>query len=403
LSDIWLSKIKSDFESLLEKDVFSELEKQKKEINFLEIIDKTRSEIVHSNILAWLLDPKGSHCLGCKFVKSFFVNLALSNYINNYDDLEIIREKGLDDKFIDILIFSKQSKVLVGIENKIDSSEHSNQLFNYYNTLERDFFYFTNRFFIYLTPLGNLPSDKRWISCDYYMVLNIIENILPLNIGLIPKRVEDFLHRYLETLRRKIALKDTNIDNNWEEIYEIYFDEKGEYIRQYRENIIKNLISIVGKLVEKHKEKYGIINLDSIPTGDGNRYRFTTKKLDLYPKEGIKKYKNRFLHFDIWVCATKGKYRKQRDRVLVTLWIRPINSESKEIRETLLDQVNLNFELFALTKKGKNKTHHEIYAKYLWDLKSYSGIEKMMQEVERSFLDFLEGDLKKIEERLSFG
>lgn len=406
LGNHWLGEIKFAFESLKKKNAFSDIEKQKTEINLFDIIGVSNSEVIHSNILAWLLDPNGSHCFGSLFVKSFIDELGLSKYIDSFDDLQIIREKGLDDKYIDILIFSKNNDFLIGIENKIDSTEHSNQLTNYFTTLERDFSYFTNRFYIYLTPYGNNPSKKEWTPCSYYLILNLLEDITLNKSGKLPKRVISFLEGYIEILRRKIVLKDTNIDENWKDIFEIYFSEKGDYIQEYRRNIDKELIIFTDEILQQFKEKYSLVRLASskkskdnqfkIPTGEGCRFRFITEKLDLYPKVGIPKYRGRLLHFDFWVFATLTGHRVQRNKVLIVMRLKSAIKGSEGIREKILEKINQNLDLFSPLDKG-----HGFYSKFLWDLKDFSGIEQMKMEIEKAFLNFLEGDLKEIEKRLS--
>ena len=67
----------------LNTSALAELNKRQSEINIFEILQVEKTEIRHSNILAWLLDPEESHGLGDGFlrgcIKAVITNLRDRN------------------------------------------------------------------------------------------------------------------------------------------------------------------------------------------------------------------------------------------------------------------------------------------------------------------------------------
>lgn len=119
------------------------------EFNIFEILKLVDAEIRHSNVLGWLLDPFENHGLGNYFIKQFLKQIASSNKIYfsstnislfdfeifNYNNVEVRREWNNID--ILIVINENDKKVIIAIENKIKSSEHSNQLQRYKDIIKK--------------------------------------------------------------------------------------------------------------------------------------------------------------------------------------------------------------------------------------------------------------------------
>ena len=62
--------------------------KESEKFNIFKILKLDNYEIRHSNFVAWLLDPNGSHKLGDKFLIKF-INKALNLDIACTDDIKI--------------------------------------------------------------------------------------------------------------------------------------------------------------------------------------------------------------------------------------------------------------------------------------------------------------------------
>ena len=98
-------------------------------------------ELLHSNMLAWLLDPKESHGIGECFLKPFLLSAGAPRVSASADWTapDSIREwknkVGEQWGYLDILILNEPAQVLCAIEVKTFSNEHDEQLTHYRKAL----------------------------------------------------------------------------------------------------------------------------------------------------------------------------------------------------------------------------------------------------------------------------
>ena len=117
-----------------------EQEKQKKrglnDYNMVNVVRKESHEVgMHSNVIHSLIDHYGLHYQGDLFLKLF-----IKNVLDIKDDfgeiLPVEREEvTVENRRIDFTI--KSDKYFIGIEMKVDASDSNNQLFDYYEDLEK--------------------------------------------------------------------------------------------------------------------------------------------------------------------------------------------------------------------------------------------------------------------------
>ena len=119
-------------------------------------------EIRHSNVLAWLLDPSGTHGLGDYFLKQFLSqasSIARSLEIPTVTPVDIdvwdlsdtlVRRE--EDR-LDISLVNESQQFVCVIENKVLSGEHSQQLSRYRSLVERTYPGFI-RLYVLLSPEG---------------------------------------------------------------------------------------------------------------------------------------------------------------------------------------------------------------------------------------------------------
>ena len=124
---------RDDKESLLrfmqDADCLESLSKWTNELNIFEVLNISRAEIRHSNMLGWLLNPNENHGLGDSFLYGIISKLSQS--ISHPDALlflssdmysfSVFREWN----HVDILLVSNQYKLVLAIENKVGSHEHN--------------------------------------------------------------------------------------------------------------------------------------------------------------------------------------------------------------------------------------------------------------------------------------
>lgn len=133
-----------------------------------------RLEQIHSNILAWLLNPKESHYLGDKFL-----NLFLLRYLNLEfrRDLKVrvLREVQEQSDRPDIIIDSKEFTVLV--ENKIDSTEGKNQSWRYYHRWNQKETAAKQIYFVWVTKDGRMPECQHYFPVSYYDIADCLSEL----------------------------------------------------------------------------------------------------------------------------------------------------------------------------------------------------------------------------------
>ena len=126
-----IHEIKLNYSKLIKDINFDRLDLELKNPNIFQILKISNTEIRHSNFLSWLLDPSQSHKIGDIFLKRFLREIFSSEKFEKLDQIDV---EGMnlsniqiyrEWKNIDILIILDE--IVVCIENKIQTKEHSNQ------------------------------------------------------------------------------------------------------------------------------------------------------------------------------------------------------------------------------------------------------------------------------------
>ena len=198
--------------------------------NIFRALKIERAEIRHSNMLAWLLDPNESHGLDEIFLRRILSNILLENRsdiegvtaagveLMSFRDIEVRRESG----HIDILVISREEKLVVLIENKVDSGEGTKQLVGYLGHLKEEFQSY--KIIPVLLTLDGHPSDDEeasnsgFIYYGYDKLLGVLAAILNQRKRQMPESVVVFLEHYVETLRR-LTMQEDELTRLCREIY----------------------------------------------------------------------------------------------------------------------------------------------------------------------------------------
>ncbi len=276
-----INKYEGLYKNLLEDDNLEKLEIELQKPNIFKILGAHRMEIRHSNFLAWLLDPNGTHGLGNRFLIRVLRDLALEKGSKlkiteigklNFDNVEVKREfpyyytnedisnnikEGISSdykktykRFIDILVIfnntersgdnkkGSHKKIVICIENKIDSVDSDNQLKNYKEYIEKIYDANYEKIFVYLTPFGNPPKNddtNTWYKYSYEGIIKHIEYLAKATDNFL---IKTYITDYLTTLKSEIM--GTNNDNATKLANEIYEQHK-EIIDFVMDNKDKNL------------------------------------------------------------------------------------------------------------------------------------------------------------------
>lgn len=132
--------------------------------NLFTTLGYQRLEDVHSNILAWLLNPEESHGLGDAFLRDF-VRRVFDKELPKYFPVNIKRESQDGYDRPDIVVESKKWWLI--IENKIDSIEQENQTKRYADRWRKRGIIGENVFLAFLSPSGWLPESLDFKPVSY--------------------------------------------------------------------------------------------------------------------------------------------------------------------------------------------------------------------------------------------
>jgi hypothetical protein len=191
--------------SVIEQDPdFQYLHKALNTPNLFNVLDNLAYEIRHSNFLAWILDPNGSHKQGDLFLNRFLDAIGEAKEVG-----EIFHIRREQDR-IDILIIS-QFRVIT-IENKTFTTDSIDQLKRYRSQIQNKYSSL-KQIFIYWTPNGDQPTDKHErVLWGGYSYTSFVSDFEPLLNNITDRRVTIYLSDYLESLKIKILSNSPYVD-----------------------------------------------------------------------------------------------------------------------------------------------------------------------------------------------
>ncbi|MCH7527577.1 MAG: PD-(D/E)XK nuclease family protein, partial [Planctomycetes bacterium] len=184
-----------------------------------------KAEIRHSNVLAWLMDPVGTHGLGSIVLRRMLSSILLDApepvigisparvELMELSDVEVRREW----RHIDLLVIchDDSNRFVLLIENKLLSGEHSGQLERYVDIVKQEFPDYP-RIPVYLTLVGDDPSDVAqeagYVVWTHVGVLQMLETLVEQRASQLTSASATFLNHYLEVLRGLTMQDDQLID-----------------------------------------------------------------------------------------------------------------------------------------------------------------------------------------------
>lgn len=226
----------------------------------------TRQETRHSSFLRWLLDPSETHGLGDYFLRQFLKRIAsLSSQTSELSvvDLDswvyVGAQVQAEWNNIDLLIRDDQHKVIVVVENKVDSDEHSDQLNRYRALIEKQF-PSHKKLFVYLTIAGGEASDQSFLAMGYAELVRLVQDVIARRHDQLHPDVAGFMKFYVEMLRRHIV-EDSEVHVLCEKIYkthrralDILFEYKPDRASELKEYLL-GLIGQIDQLTADHSTK----------------------------------------------------------------------------------------------------------------------------------------------------
>jgi len=170
-----------------------ELESRISRLNIFRILKAEKNEIRHSNMLAWLLDPQESHGLGDRFLRRWLMKVvhdAASQQTLIQGLPSPIEIDALDIEYVDVerehsqidvlvrIVTGSEKTWIVCIENKIETSQHSDQLRRYRQYVERTYADAAKRLYVFLTKYEKVPEEAGFITSSHEVIEGILRSCL---------------------------------------------------------------------------------------------------------------------------------------------------------------------------------------------------------------------------------
>lgn len=217
---------------------------EKTEFSFLKIFGIENNELVHSNFLAWLLDPLESHRLGSRFVEEFLRRVAArTGYLDSssldFSNLKVDREITGDESRLDIRIWDPRGSFQCVIENKILSGEGADQTDRLYRTFHGKS---SQELYVFLS-LDETTKPKNGIfkSLPYKEVLPILQSLLQDSLDVDTRFL---IRNYVNTLERLVVSENFEGFSERTKLYYKYqkcIDDVRKAFDQDRKLILKTL------------------------------------------------------------------------------------------------------------------------------------------------------------------
>ena len=294
----------SDKEALLkfmqDAECLDALSKWTNDFNIFDVLKISRTEIRHSNLLSWLIDPNENHGLGDSFLYGIIVLLSkeldqktalhlLSSDLYSYN---VFREWN----HIDILLISNQNRVVLAIDNKVGAHEHNSgnseesQLITYKNKITAQYYDY-KKIYIYLTPDGEEPSDNDWITLNYSDVVTVLEKVYSSKANQLGSDVSLLIKNYIDNIKKNITM-DQELINLCNSIYnkhrralDLIFENRDDVVSQISNNcksIIEQIPGVTFDNSSKSKKylKFRTTGLNDAFQGIDPKYYYYQFEID---------------------------------------------------------------------------------------------------------------------------
>lgn len=319
------------------------LEKLLGQFNLFEALGTVRQELRHSDFLSFLLDPHQAHGLGDDFLTALLQRAvqtggeealpvsAVELHLWDLSDTAVQREW----RNIDILLLNEDQQLAVVIENKVSSSEHSNQLVRYSDLVAQRFPDF-KILGIYLTPDGQAPSDAGYAPLSYGVVREVVADMLERRGPALGEDVRAALRHYLQLLERHVV-SESEIAELCRQIYrkhrralDLIFEHRPDTtaaISEYLKSLIAESEAVIPDQSSKAYVRFSLPQWDIRPMMEGSWTR--TGRILLF--EFVMDYRGLFLHLQIgpgpteirqtlFDAAQKGKVLAPSSKTLHKDW-----------------------------------------------------------------------------------
>ncbi|MCC5660300.1 PD-(D/E)XK nuclease family protein [Nostoc sp. XA010] len=367
---------------IVDNEDLEKLELKLAQFNIFEAIGVVRQELRHSNFLAFLLNPSENHRLDDIFLKRFLKRVLLEEYeptdekytkvspvdidIADFTDADVRREW----QNIDILIHSPRNKLVCAIENKIDAGEGIDKLIKYQRTVKEEF-KDCRAILIYLTPVGDPPSQKSWRIYNYSKIAEIIDSICISYKSTLGTDIYTLMTHYSTLIRRHIV-SDSEVAELCRKIYTKHKPAL-DLIFEHRPDLQSEIATRIHEFLNREIDSQKI-----------SVYFWAKGCIGIIPK----KWEDNKLQLHL-------QFENYPQDLIIKVLICP--NEDKSMREKIhkISQKNIPpFQKKILTPKWTT-----IYTKSILKPKDYedADLEELMNKVQEFWRHFIKNDFVTIE------
>lgn len=254
------------YSNLLDDVDFDRLDLGLKKPNIFSILKISRNEIRHSNFLSWLLDPKNSHGLGDIFLKRFLREVFSSDKFEGISQVDV---EGLDLTRVDVLrewnhidLLVVLTNVVICIENKVFTKDHSKQLERYKEVIHHTYPN-KKKVFVYLNPEGDESNEEMdtYQPLSYEFIIDVLERILEVYGDSIKPQVLVYIKDYITVVKQDIMGTDKLVElsqkiySNHKEIIDFILENRPDLTSEVRESLI-TLMSSKGYHIGSENKYY---------------------------------------------------------------------------------------------------------------------------------------------------
>lgn len=388
--------VREQFNGLLKDPNFRQLVSRTQSLNVFEAVGATRNELRHSHFLGYLLAPANPHGLGTAFLRRFLTNIAeehlpLSHPLSSLEfrlkDLEGV-EVRREWENIDLLVVGQDEEWVCAVENKVGSSEHSNQLQRYRTTVEAEFPE-AESLYLYLTPRGEEPSQEEYAPVSYELVLKATEEAREEREASLGDRTLKVLRDY-ETIIRRHVIMDSEVAQLCRRVYSKHkqaIDLIIDHIPSALDDAGNHLRSVLGEICDE----FDLV--EDHHTRTNSLLRFWPEELD---KEGLR-------HTENWTESKRGllfEVSTRGDVAMLKLMLGKGGDES--LRQTIFEWTKRQGRPFKAVSGDEPATWQRLYDALLFeeeeleDLYLNEGKDAAMEAVESRLRDRLNEDLETL-------
>lgn len=168
-----------------------------------------------SEIIGFLLDPKGVHDQGSVYLDLFFKQFVSRIKFTDREAVEVkLEDRTFEDRRVDIVLSYKEYQKVIGIENKINLStkDQKDQIADYMCYLEGIAKDKNNYMLFYLTPKGrelsedsvNKEQAEQWKEAGKLVCINYEDHIIPFLEDCIKETTNERVRYFITDFRKQL-------------------------------------------------------------------------------------------------------------------------------------------------------------------------------------------------------